>query len=84
MLRGISGNAPKKFTMDRKIHHEKDRTSVDPSLSGNGVQYCGVVVQYCGVVIQYCGVVLWSITVVLCCCPVLLCCCVVFQYSGVH
>ena len=36
MLRGVSGNAPKKLTMDRKIHRENDCTSVDPSLSGNG------------------------------------------------
>jgi hypothetical protein len=31
MLRGVSGNASKKITMDR--------TSVDPSLSGKGAQY---------------------------------------------
>ena len=36
MLRGVSGNAPKKFTKVRKILRENDRTSVDPSLSGNG------------------------------------------------
>jgi hypothetical protein len=34
MLNGVSGNAPKKFTMVRKIHRENDRTSEDPSLSG--------------------------------------------------
>ena len=38
MLRGVSGNAPKNFTMDHKIHRETDHTSVDPSLSGNGAQ----------------------------------------------
>ena len=35
MLRGILGNALTFFTMVRKILHENDRTSVDPSLSGN-------------------------------------------------
>jgi hypothetical protein len=35
MLRGVLVNAAKKFTMVRKIHRENDRTSVDPSLSGN-------------------------------------------------
>ena len=35
MLRGVSVNAAKKFTMVRKIHRENDRRSVDPSLSGN-------------------------------------------------
>ena len=35
MLRGVSGNAPKKLTMVRKIHLKNDRTSEDPSLSGN-------------------------------------------------
>ena len=35
MLRGVSVNAPKKFTMVRKIHRENDHTSIDPSLSGN-------------------------------------------------
>ena len=38
MLRGVSGNAPKKFTMVRKIHRENDHTSEDPSLSGNEAQ----------------------------------------------
>jgi hypothetical protein len=38
MLRGVSGNAPKKFMMVRKIHRENDRTSEDPSLSGNEAQ----------------------------------------------
>ena len=35
MLRGVSVNAAKKFTMVRKIHSENDRTREDPSLSGN-------------------------------------------------
>ena len=35
-LRGVSGNAPKKLSMVRKIHRENDLTSEDPSLSGNG------------------------------------------------
>ncbi|CAL8372561.1 unnamed protein product [Gadus morhua 'NCC'] len=34
MLRGVSGNVPKKFTMVRKIHRENHGTSEDPSLSG--------------------------------------------------
>ena len=38
MLRGVSGNATKKLTMVRKIHRENDRTSEDPSLSGNWAQ----------------------------------------------
>jgi hypothetical protein len=38
MLREVSGNAPKKFTMVRKIHRENYRMSVDPSLSGNKAQ----------------------------------------------
>ena len=38
MLRGVSGNAPKEFTMVRKIHRENDRKSEDPSLSGNEAQ----------------------------------------------
>ena len=40
MLRGVSGNAPKKLTMVRKIHRENDRTSEDPSLSGNWALFC--------------------------------------------
>ena len=35
MLRGVSGNARKKITIVRKMIRKKDRTSVDPSLSGN-------------------------------------------------
>ncbi|CAL8234492.1 unnamed protein product [Arctogadus glacialis] len=38
ILRGFSGNAPKIFTMVRKIHSENDHTSEDPSLSGNEAQ----------------------------------------------
>ena len=38
MLRGVSGNALKNLTMHRKNHHKNDRTSMDPSLSGNGAQ----------------------------------------------
>ena len=38
MLRGVSGNALTFFTMVRKILRMNDRTSVDPSLSGNRAQ----------------------------------------------
>ena len=34
MLRGVLGNAQKKITIVRKMIRKKDRTSVDPSLSG--------------------------------------------------
>jgi hypothetical protein len=40
MLRGVSGNAPKKFMMVRKIHRENDFTIEDPSFSGNEAQIC--------------------------------------------
>ncbi|CAL8293151.1 unnamed protein product [Arctogadus glacialis] len=35
-LRGVSGNAPKKLSMVRKIHLSNHLTSEDPSISGNG------------------------------------------------
>ena len=40
MLRRVSGNALTFRTMLRKILREYERTSNDPSLSGNGAQVC--------------------------------------------
>jgi hypothetical protein len=47
MLRGVSGNALKKFPKVCKILRENDRSSVDPSLSGNGAQAVLVGVGRC-------------------------------------
>ena len=38
MLRGLLGNAQTFLTVHRKILHTNDRTSNNPSLSGNGAQ----------------------------------------------
>ena len=59
MLRGVSVNAPKKFTMVCKIHRENDRTSVDPSLSGkearDNISFTGVcVLKIYTIVIMLC------------------------------